>query len=171
MKLEEKILDIVTPLITSYGFDVEYVEFVKEGSNRILRIVIDKPGDLVSIDDCEKVSKKVEDYIDGVIEKEYVLEVSSPGLERQLKNVKLYRKYIGENIHVRLYEKINQTKEFDGILKAVSDDNTSIYVEAFGEELILNIEKIASCHTNYDFTQDLRENKDENININKLSRF
>ena len=171
MKLEEKVLDIVEPVIAKEGFEVEYIEFVKEGNDKILRIVIDKPGDLVSIDDCENISRKLEDDIDKVIEKEYVLEVSSPGLERQLKNVKLYRKYVGENIHVRLYEKINQAKEFDGILKTVSDDNMSVCIEAFGEEININIDKIASCHTIYDFTQDLKANKEENVNINQLNRF
>ena len=86
MKLD-KIEKIVEEKIQKEGFDLEYIEFVKEGENNILRVVIDKLNDNVSIDDCEKISRSIEDDVDKQIDKEYVLEVSSAGLERQLKNL------------------------------------------------------------------------------------
>ena len=60
----------------------------------MLRVVIDKVGEAMWVEDCEKVSRAIEDIVDKNINQEYVLEVSSPGLERQLKNIKLYKKYI-----------------------------------------------------------------------------
>ena len=90
MKLDKIELKIVNK-IENLGYMLEYVEFVKEGDNNILRVVIDKENENVSIDDCEKVSRAIEDDVDKEIKQEYVLEVSSAGLERQLKNIKLFK--------------------------------------------------------------------------------
>lgn len=166
MKLDN-IEKIIIPKIEEEGFEIEYVEFVKEGDNNILRVVIDNPNGKVAIDDCEKISRKIEDDIDKNIDKEYVLEVSSAGLERQLKNIKLFEKYIGSEVYVKLYKKLDDKKEITGILKSVNDNN--IVIESLEKEYIFNIKDIAVAHTIYDFDNAFK-NKD-NVNINKLKKF
>lgn len=166
MKLDN-IEKIIIPKIEEEGFEIEYVEFVKEGDNNILRVVIDNPNGNVAIDDCEKISRKIEDDIDKSIDKEYVLEVSSAGLERQLKNIKLFEKYIGSEVYVKLYKKLDDKKEITGILKSVNDNN--IVIESLEKEYIFNIKDIAVAHTIYDFDNAFK-NKD-NVNINKLKKF
>lgn len=166
MKLDN-IEKIIIPKIEEEGFEIEYVEFVKEGDNNILRVVIDNPNGNVAIDDCEKISRKIEDDIDKYIDKEYVLEVSSAGLERQLKNIKLFEKYIGSEVYVKLYKKLDDKKEITGILKSVNDNN--IVIESLEKEYIFNIKDIAVAHTIYDFDNAFK-NKD-NVNINKLKKF
>lgn len=166
MKLDN-IEKIIIPKIEGEGFEIEYVEFVKEGDNNILRVVIDNPNGNVAIDDCEKISRKIEDDIDKSIDKEYVLEVSSAGLERQLKNIKLFEKYIGSEVYVKLYKKLDDKKEITGILKSVNDNN--IVIESLEKEYIFNIKDIAVAHTIYDFDNAFK-NKD-NVNINKLKKF
>ncbi len=166
MKLDN-IEKIIIPKIEEEGFEIEYVEFVKEGDNNILRVVIDNPNGNVAIDDCEKISRKIEDDIDKNIDKEYVLEVSSAGLERQLKNIKLFEKYIGSEVYVKLYKKLDDKKEITGILKSVNDNN--IVIESLEKEYILNIKDVAVAHTIYDFDNAFK-NKD-NVNINKLKKF
>lgn len=166
MKLDN-IEKIIIPKIEEEGFEIEYVEFVKEGDNNILRVVIDNPNGNVAIDDCEKISRKIEDDIDKNIDKEYVLEVSSAGLERQLKNIKLFEKYIGSEVYVKLYKKFDDKKEITGILKSVNDNN--IVIESLEKEYIFNIKDIAVAHTIYDFDNAFK-NKD-NVNINKLKKF
>ena len=166
MKLDN-IEKIIIPKIEEEGFEIEYVEFVKEGDNNILRVVIDNPNGNVAIDDCEKISRKIEDDIDRNIDKEYVLEVSSAGLERQLKNIKLFEKYIGSEVYIKLYKKIDDKKEITGILKSVNDNN--IVIESLEKEYIFNIKDIAVAHTIYDFDNAFK-NKD-NVNINKLKKF
>lgn len=166
MKLDN-IEKIIIPKIEEEGFEIEYVEFVKEGDNNILRVVIDNPNGNVAIDDCEKISRKIEDDIDKNIDKEYVLEVSSAGLERQLKNIKLFEKYIGCEVYVKLYKKLDDKKEITGILKSVNDNN--IVIESLEKEYIFNIKDIAVAHTIYDFDNAFK-NKD-NVNINKLKKF
>lgn len=166
MKLDN-IEKIIIPKIEEEGFEIEYVEFVKEGDNNILRVVIDNPNGNVAIDDCEKISRKIEGDIDKNIDKEYVLEVSSAGLERQLKNIKLFEKYIGSEVYVKLYKKLDDKKEITGILKSVNDNN--IVIESLEKEYIFNIKDIAVAHTIYDFDNAFK-NKD-NVNINKLKKF
>ena len=166
MKLDN-IEKIIIPKIEEEGFEIEYVEFVKEEDNNILRVVIDNPNGNVAIDDCEKISRKIEDDIDKNIDKEYVLEVSSAGLERQLKNIKLFEKYIGSEVYVKLYKKLDDKKEITGILKSVNDNN--IVIESLEKEYIFNIKDIAVAHTIYDFDNAFK-NKD-NVNINKLKKF
>ena len=166
MKLDN-IEKIIIPKIEEEGFEIEYVEFVKVGDNNILRVVIDNPNGNVAIDDCEKISRKIEDDIDKNIDKEYVLEVSSAGLERQLKNIKLFEKYIENEVYIKLYKKIDDKKEITGILKSVNDNN--IVIESLEKEYIFNIKDIAVAHTIYDFDNAFK-NKD-NVNINKLKKF
>ena len=166
MKLD-KIESKITYKIKSLGYMLEYVEFVKEGDNNILRVVIDKETESVSIDDCEKVSRAIEDDVDKEIKQEYVLEVSSAGLERQLKNIKLYQKYIGYKIFVKLYKKQEYGKEVIGILEKVNNENESITINIDGKLYNISIKDIAMSHTVYDF--DNLEKDD--VNINKLKKF
>ena len=168
MKLDN-IEHIVNQKIQKEGIELEYIEFVKEGDNNILRVVIDKKEDMVSIDDCEKISRLIEDDIDKNINTEYVLEVSSAGLERQLKNIKLYKKYIGNEIYVKLYKKQEYGKEIIGILKEVDDKNNSITLIVNKIHIVIELNDIATAHTVYDFESDLK-NKD-NVNINELKKF
>lgn len=168
-KVEGIIEPHILPIICELGFDIEYTEFVREGEDYIFRVVLDKESALISIDDCEMVSRRIEDVVDKYIDKEYVLEVSSPGLERQLKNILLYKKYIGRIIHIKLFKKQYNMKEFEGILKEVDVDNCDIYVEVDDKSLKLNINDISSAHTVYDFKEKLNQNK--NVNLNKLKKF
>jgi len=171
--LKNKVVEIVEEKISSkvneMGFEIEYVEFVKEGDNNILRIVLDKPNGSISIDDCELVSRSVEDDVDKLVKAEYVLEVSSPGLERQLKNIKLYKKYTGENINIKLFKKNEIGKEFECILESVNEENESISVKVEDKTFEINLSDISSAHTVFDFQDSLKEKNP--VNLNKLNNF
>ena len=100
-------------------------------------ILLEKVGKLGHLGDVVKVK-------DG-----YVLEVSSAGLERQLKNVKLYNKYIGYDIFVKLFKKLGDTKEIEGKLLSSSDE--SIEMEVNGEKICIELSNIAHANTIYNF--------------------
>ena len=171
MKIENKVEELINPIVKDLGFEIEYVEFVKEGTNNVLRIVIDKHGEAMWVEDCEKVSRAIEDVVDKNINQEYVLEVSSPGLERQLKNIKLYKKYTGKNIHVKLFTKIEGKKEFEGIINDVDEEQEKIVLELENKnKLELLLKEISSAYTTYDFDTALKGNTD-NVNLNKLNKF
>ena len=147
MKVETKVEEAIEPIIKQLGYELEYVEFVKEGSDNVLRIIIDKVGDRLWVEDCETVSHAVEDTVDKLVDVEYTLEVSSPGLERQLKTMKLYKKYTGREIHVKLFK-----------------------VKVEDKDVEINIKDIATAYTTYDFDAVLKGNTD-NVNLNKLNKF
>ena len=154
-----KKIDLEQAIITdieSLGYELEYIENVKEGPNNILRVVIDKSEGLLTTDDCEKVSRAIEDKVDSLVKMEdvYILEVSSPGLERALKNIKLYKKYVGKEILVKLYKKIEDKKELTGKLIGVSNDETSIEIEVEGNNICLKLADIAAANTVYNFEKE-----------------
>lgn len=167
MKLEEKIEISINTRIKELGFEIEYIEFVREVEQNILRIVLDKENSTVSIDDCEAVSRSIEDIIDTLIDKEYILEVASPGLERELKNISLYTKYIGSEVLVKLYKKIENEKEIKGVLLDVEDN--SIIIKIDERNVKLDIGNISSAHTVYDFKEKLGSSKKQNLN--QLKKF
>lgn len=167
-KLEEILEQNLIEKIKELGFDIEYIENVNEAGQNIVRVVLDKPFMSVSIDDCELVSRAIEDDVDKLISKEYVLEVSSPGLERQLKNIKLYKKYVGQEIFVKLFKKIDTNKELIGILDDVDEQNNNIVIKVEDSHINLNLSDISSAHTTYDYDERLKNSK---VNLNELKKF
>ena len=167
-KLEEILEQELSNKIKNLGFEIEYIENVNEANQNIVRIVLDTNEGSVSIDDCEIVSRAIENDIDKLIDKEYVLEVSSPGLERQLKNIKLYKKYTGKEIFIKLFKRINTKKELIGILNSVDEQNNTIVIKNDEEYITLDISDISSAHTTYDYDEALKNNK---VNLNELKKF
>lgn len=123
----EKLLE---PIINKNNFELVDVEFVKEGSNWYLRAYIDKPGG-ITVDDCELISRALSDILDehDFIPEAYILEVSSPGLGRQLKKEKDYKRSIGKEVEVKLYKAVDKQKEFTGILSEYDDDKITLTME------------------------------------------
>ena len=105
---ELKVLPLLEPIVEANGLELVDLEFVKEGVNWYLRVYIDKDGG-VNIDDCELVSRALEAKLDekDPIEQAYILEVSSPGIDRPLKKEADFVKYQGEIIDVKLYTAVN----------------------------------------------------------------
>ena len=124
---EQKTEQLLTPIVEESGFELVDVEYVKEGSTWYLRSYIDKPGG-ISIDDCEKVSRRLSDLLDqeDFIEDAYIMEVSSPGLGRPLKKEKDFRRSLGEEVEIRTYRMIDKQKEFTGILKDYDENTVTI---------------------------------------------
>ncbi|HWT27440.1 MAG TPA: ribosome maturation factor RimP [Mobilitalea sp.] len=125
---EQKTERLLEPILKANHFELYDVEYVKEGGNWYLRTYIDKEGG-ITVDDCETVSRSLSDLLDknDFIPDAYILEVSSPGLGRQLKRDKHFEKSIGEEVEVKLYKAIEKKKEFVGILTAF--DQTTLTIE------------------------------------------
>ena len=150
-KLTDNIEAKIVTDIENLGYELEYTEYVKEGESKIYRVVIDKLGESLTTDDCEIVSRKIEDVVDSLMAKDeaYVLEVSSPGLERTLKNNKLYKKYIGNNVRIKLYKKVEDVKELVGTLVESEEDYIVLLVE--DKQIKIERENIACGNTVYEF--------------------
>ena len=127
---EAKVLPILEPIIAEKGLELVDLEFVKEGVNWYLRVYIDKDGG-VNIDDCEAVSRALEVKLDekDPIEQAYILEVSSPGIDRPLKKDADFVKYQGEIIDVKLYKAQDGSKQYQGKLLGLENGVLSIEEE------------------------------------------
>ena len=143
---EQKTEEILLPIVEEYGFELVDVEYVKEGSNWYLRAYIDKPGG-IGVNDCEAVSRRLSDILD---EKDYILEVSSPGLGRPLKKEKDFRRSLGEEVEIRTYRMIDRQKEFTGILKDYDETTVTIEMEDETEKTFEKSE-IALIRLAFDF--------------------
>lgn len=130
---ESRTEQLLMPILKQHMFELWDVEYVKEGSDWYLRAYIDKPGG-ITIDDCVTVSRQLSDQLDELdfIEDAYILEVSSPGLGRQLKKDKDFEKCIGKSVDLRTYRLMDGKKEFTGLLKAFDKD--TITIETNGAE-------------------------------------
>lgn len=111
--------ELVTPILEEKNLELVDIEYVKEGKNWFLRVYIDKEGG-IDIMECGEVSELLSDKLDesDPITEAYFLEVSSPGVERPLKNKEDFDSSIGKNIFVKLYEPIDGNKEYEGTLQS-----------------------------------------------------
>lgn len=130
----ERVNKLAEPVAKKIGVEIDDVEFVKEGPSYYLRIFIDKDGGIF-INDCEEVSRAVDALLDEdeFITVAYILEVSSPGIDKVLKKEKDFIKYKGRDVDVKLYKAIDKQKEFTGELVSLVDDCLTIIID--GKEM------------------------------------
>ena len=169
--MEEKIENLLKPIIENLGYELYDVIYEKEAKDYYLRIFIDKPEG-ISLEDCEKVNDAISDLLDeaNYIKEQYFLEVSSPGVERLLRKEKHLKQSIGKEITVNLFKPINieeneneenqnnkkqkrkkekMQKQIDGILKDFSKEQITLNVE--NKELIINTKNIANMKLKYNW--------------------
>ena len=112
------------------GYFVWDIDYVKEGTEWFLRIDIDKDGG-VDIEDCERFSRAIDPLLDEAdpIEEQYTLQISSPGIEREIKNDFHLQQCLGETVQVRLYAPLNGFKEYVGPLVSYTADTVTLEVD------------------------------------------
>ena len=142
---------MLQPILTENNFELYDVEYVKEGNNWYLRVFIDKEGG-INVDDCELVSRRLSDLLDkdDFIPDAYILEVSSPGLGRELQKDKLFDRRIGEEVEIKLYKPMNKQKEWVGILSGYNADALIINIDEQTQMEILR-KDIAMVRLTFDF--------------------
>jgi len=141
---------LALPFARELGLELWDVRFVKEGADWFLRFFIDKEGG-VNINDCENLSRALDDPLDEAdfIEQGYYLEVSSPGLNRELTKERHFDQMMNSPVLVKLYRAIDGTKELQGTLVGKTDDLLHLCSEQ-GETVTLNRSDIASVRLDDD---------------------
>lgn len=141
-QLIETVEGYLQPILAEHNYEFVDVEYVKEGSDYYLRIYIDKEGG-INIEDCRLTSRAIEEVLDekDVIKDAYILEVSSPGLDRILKREHEYVKYKGRMVDVKLYEAINKQKHLTAELVEKTVDELTLDDE--GTRLAINLKNVA----------------------------
>ncbi len=149
--IEEKVTNLVEPIIEKIGYELYDVEYAKEGKNYFLRIFIDNEKG-IDLNDCEKVNDAITDILDteNYIKDQYFLEISSPGIERVLRKDKHLEKNIGTDINVKLFKKDeNGKKEYLGKLKEYNQNE--IFIEQEEKEIKIERKNISQIKTVYNW--------------------
>ncbi|MBC7959597.1 MAG: ribosome maturation factor RimP [Vallitaleaceae bacterium] len=140
--METLVEKMLQPILSENHYELVDVEYVKEAGTWYLRIYIDKEGG-ITIDDCEIVSKALDVQLEAAdpISDPYILEVSSPGLDRPLKKDKDYARSIGKTVELKLYKPQNNQKEFEGQL--LSYDCEKVTIQTEDESMTFNRKDLA----------------------------
>ena len=149
-EIEKRALDIGDAVAESIGVSVIDAEYKKEAGKQYLRIFIDKEGG-TGIDDCEAFSRAFEQKFDELdpIKTEYILEVSSPGLERKLKTKREFDYFKGREVDIKLFSEKDGLKEFSGIL--LGFDGKTVQIEYGGDTVSVNVKEAAYIKLHFEF--------------------
>ena len=128
---EEALKAMIAPVVEALDCELWGLEYLSSGRNAMLRIYIDRDGDGVNVDDCEKVSRQVSSLMDveDPISGEYTLEVSSPGLDRPLYTLEQFQRYVGEDVAVKLRFPYEGRRKFKGRLSGVEGEDVVLVVD------------------------------------------
>ena len=150
MKITQIVESFARPVVEQHGCELWDVEYVREGSERFLRLYIDKEGG-VDITDCEAISRAVDPILDekDPIPESYHFEVCSAGLERALKRPADFERFMGSAITVKLYRPRNGLKEIPGFLRGYDDGKVT--VEAGKETITFEKSEVALVRLRVEF--------------------
>ena len=141
----------ITPTADALGYTLWDVEFLKEGARRILRVTIDNEEG-ITIEDCEKMHRAIDPILDEIdpIEDAYDLEVSSPGIERDLRTSAHIDACIGERVEARFFAPFEGIKQIEGVLVGREGEEI-VCIEVNGEEKKFPRNAISKLQTLFDF--------------------
>ena len=147
--------ELIDPIAEELGYIIWDVQFVREGSEWYLRITIDS-DEGISIDDCEKLHRAIDAPLDEADpnEQAYHLEVSSPGIERELKYPWHFEVFVGEDLMIKLYAPLPEAggaKQLRGILTAYDAEEDILHLQCGEQEIALPRAKAAAVHAAFDF--------------------
>jgi ribosome maturation factor RimP len=147
--------ELVRPVVEAAGLELVDVAFRRESGRRVLRVTVDRPGG-VDLDTISTTSEKVSRRLDleGFAPGPYALELSSPGLERPLKEPGDFRRRVGVRVKVKTVDPREGRRVFEGEL--VSADGGAIVIAAAGGELRVLYDDIASARTVVDWDAELK---------------
>ena len=143
--IEDTVEKIVEELLEGTNIELVAVEYVRE-KDWYLRVFIDKEGG-IELDDCQELSGRLGDILDekDVIKGAYMLEVSSPGLDRELKKEKDFRREQGKKVDVSLYAAVDGSKVLVCVLNGYDGDNMTI------DEQEIPMDNVAQVRLHIDF--------------------
>jgi ribosome maturation factor RimP len=139
-----KLTALLQPLVADLGYEFVGLEFSSNPKNPVLVLYIDKPEG-IAVQDCELVSREVAALLDveDPIAGHYVLEVSSPGLDRPLFTLEQFERFCGEQVQISLYAPAAGRRKFKGRILGVSD--AKVVIEQDGVEVTLEHGNIAKA--------------------------
>ena len=147
MEVVEKIKELLEPIARERECYVVDVTYKREGGGLVLRVLVDKSGG-ITMDACAGLNNKLNELLDGenIIEEQYILEVSSPGLERKLKTDRDFVWAVGKKIKITTYAPLDGKNVFLGVLAGLGEG--TVVLDEKGVSIEVPREKIASARLN-----------------------
>jgi len=144
MAVSDQIEQLIELPIESLGYELVGIEYIKNGTNTVLRIYIDAEQG-IGIEDCERVSHQVSGIleVEDPISSAYSLEVSSPGFDRPLFKARDFERFAGSEVKISMKLPVQGRRNFKGILQGFDDGEILIVVD--GEEYGLPLTKLAKA--------------------------
>ena len=139
--IDRRLAEIITPVIEGLGFELVRVRLMG-GKTRVLQIMADRPEGGIEVDDCGTISTAVSAVLDveDPIDDQYILEVSSPGIDRPLTRLKDFEMWKGWEARVETSELIDGRRRFKGLLAGTEGDEVLIEIEDGGAEVTIGLQ-------------------------------
>ena len=136
-----KLLDLLDPVAEAAGYEIVRLRLMGGAERRRLQIMAERPDGEMNVEDCTRLSRKVSEVMDAAdpISGEYVLEVSSPGIDRPLTRPKDFETYEGYEIKIELDRLAEGRKRFRGVLAGLDGDQVGIDLEGEAETAMIPI--------------------------------
>jgi ribosome maturation factor RimP len=150
----QKLIQLVEPVVAGQGYELVDLEFKNEPqvAGWVLRVFIDKPPDGVSLDDCASVSRELSAVLDveDAIQLAYSLEVSSPGLNRPLKKVADFARFVGKKAKIRTRHPVGESRRnFSGTLVGV--DGGKVKIDVGDQVCEVPVDDVEKANLVYEF--------------------
>ena len=141
----DQLTGLLEPVVEAMGCQLWGLEYFTQGRSSTLRLYIDRPEG-VGLKECEQVSRQVSSVLDveDPIAGEYTLEVSSPGVDRPLYTLDQFRRFVGEQVAIKLRSAFEGRRKVSGALRAVENDE--VIIQAEGHEYLLPFELIEKAN-------------------------
>jgi ribosome maturation factor RimP len=135
--LTERLQQVIAPVLGDVQVELVELDLVRASGQIIIRLLVDKPGTGINLDECALINRRLGDIIEeqDIIPDRYVLEVSSPGIDRPLKAKSYFARNPGKPVKLFLREAVNGKIEWDGIIRNVSE--TEVFVEIEGQVVVI----------------------------------
>ena len=145
-KVKDFVLDEIRPIIAKRNDELVDTEYVNEKGQNYLRIYVDRENG-IDMDEIAGLSELLSAKLDQIqpdpFPDPYVLEVSSPGIERPIKNETDWQKALNEYVHVKLYQKVEGGKEYEGTLKSYNDSEIELEIKIKTKKKVLSLPRKA----------------------------
>lgn len=145
-----EISQLIEPILEEMGIELVDVEYVSSQGGWVVRVYVDKEGG-ITVDDCASVSREIEEIIDikDIVPHSYILEVSSPGLNRPLKKEKDFQQAVGKKIKAKTSIPLGGRRHFTGYLRAFR--NGTLYLQVENNMVSLSSRNVEKANVVYEF--------------------
>jgi len=143
----DNLTKLIEPVVTGLGYELLGIEYISQGRHSVLRLYIDSEQG-IGLGDCEQVSRQVSGVMDveEPLTGQYVLEVSSPGLDRPLFKAEHYLSHIGQTVRIRLRRPLDGQRKFHGVLAEADEQGILLRCADDGRETRLAYDEIEKAN-------------------------